>query len=59
MKSSKDYSVQELAAMSWEGLVAHLPSLEEEQLTRSALTPLAKSSTPQTQPEALRIIGGI
>ena len=59
MKSSKDYSVQELAAMSWEELVAHLPMLREQQLAGSALKPLARSSTPPMQPEALRVIGGI
>jgi len=59
MKSSQDYSEQELARMSWEELVAHLRLLKEAQLTRSVLIAPCKSSTPPMQAEALRLIGGL
>ena len=59
MKKTSEYSSQELAAMSWEELVAHVQLWKEEQFAQSALTPPSESSASPIQPETLRVIGGL
>lgn len=59
MKKTSEYSAQELAAMSWEELIAHVQLRKEEQHAQSALSPASESSAPPMQPETLRVIGGL
>ena len=59
MKKASEYSSQELAAMSWEELIAHVQLCKEEQFAQSTLTPPSESSAPPMQPETLRVIGGL